>query len=91
MVPGNLCFDSTRAASITAAVPEPSSFAPGASDVEVHDVGHPAVDMALDDDDVVGPLGPALDRDHVAHPVGVGHALAGEGVARPHGRQAQAA
>ena len=32
-MPGNLCFDSTRAASITAAVPEPSSFAPGASDV----------------------------------------------------------
>ena len=66
MVPGNLCFDSTRAASITAAVPEPSSLAPGASEVEVHDVGDPAVDMALDDDDVVGPLGPALDRDHVA-------------------------
>src|ERR671921_598217 len=29
MVAGNLCFESTRAASITAAVPEPSSLAPG--------------------------------------------------------------
>ena len=34
MVPGNLCLLSTRAASITAATPEPSSFAPGASDVK---------------------------------------------------------
>ncbi len=33
-MPGNLCFDSTRAASITAAVPDPSSFAPGASAVK---------------------------------------------------------
>jgi hypothetical protein len=32
----------------------------------VHHVGHAAVDMAGDDDDVVGPLGAALDRDHVA-------------------------
>ncbi len=31
MVPGNLRCDRTRAASITAAVPLPSSFAPGAS------------------------------------------------------------
>jgi hypothetical protein len=31
MVAGNLCLESTRAASITAAVPEPSSLAPGAS------------------------------------------------------------
>ena len=34
MVPGNLCFDSTRAASSTAATPEPSSLAPGASAVK---------------------------------------------------------
>ncbi len=34
MVPGNLCLLSTRAASITAAVPEPSSLAPGASEVK---------------------------------------------------------
>src|SRR5690349_24598664 len=31
----------------------------------VHRIGYAAVDMALDDDDVVGPLGPALDREHV--------------------------
>ena len=32
-MPGNLCCDSTRAASSTAALPDPSSFAPGASAV----------------------------------------------------------
>ena len=34
MVAGNLCRESTRAASITAAVPDPSSLAPGASEVK---------------------------------------------------------
>ena len=65
-MPGNLCFESTRAASITAAVPEPSSFAPGASEVKfMMSVTRLSI-WPCDDDDVVGPLGPALDRDHVA-------------------------
>ena len=41
---------------------------PARPTVDVHEVAHPAVDVALDDDDVVRPLGPALDRDHVADP-----------------------
>ena len=57
---------------------------------EIHHVGHAAVDMALDDDHVVGPLGPALDRDHVAHRRRLGDARAGERLAWPHRRQAVA-
>ena len=87
-MPGNLCFDSTRAASITAAIPEPSSLAPGASEVKFIDVGDPAVDVALDNDNVVGPLGPALDREHVADRVGVGQAVAGKRLAWSRDRQA---
>ena len=50
---------------------------------------HPAVDVPGDDDDVVGPLGPALDRDHVADRVGVGmrepvNVSHGRTVGRPH-------
>ena len=58
--------------------------------LEVHDVGDAAVDMALDDDDVVGPLGAALDGDHVTHPRRCRHALAGHRVARADSRQAEA-
>ena len=82
---------STRAASITAADARAVVVGAGRVGRRVHDVGHPAVDMACDDDDVVGPLGAALDRDHVAHARRRRDARAGEGFGRIDDGQAIAA